>query len=277
MHRPRVVRWWRARLITYALHVGRPADGERLAAPNLVEQGPIWPLRGAVDRTRDVRQAHFYRIGRRALRLFRRGIAQPAASGAHVPEIAADKVALSGIIVQHWGERRISMRLRLAIAEAGAYRPGIGSGRPVEFRDRTRETGFRHVAERACLVAVYRELLVVEHQLSEQLDLLHLVVGRRGEPRQRLCLDAVDLGLHLRDLRQCLRGEHRLLCLRSFLSQSSRCPGGCDEQNNVANLHHNLSPNRAARMLSHSAGAGAGAASSDCAGCRRDRLVRRSR
>ena len=38
------------------------------------------------------------------------------------------------------------------------------------------------MAESAGLVAVYRELLVVQHQLAEQLDLLDLIVRRLPKP-----------------------------------------------------------------------------------------------
>jgi hemerythrin-like domain-containing protein len=52
--------------------------------------------------------------------------------------------------------------------------------------------------------ALARELLVIHDELAEQLDLLDLIVGRRGQPLHRLSLDLVDLGLDLRDLPQCL-------------------------------------------------------------------------
>jgi len=71
------------------------------------------------------------------------------------------------------------------------------------------------VAEGTSLVAVYRELLVVEDQLAEQLDLLDLVVGRRRQPFERLRLDAVDLGLDLRDLLQRLGRERCTRFLRA--------------------------------------------------------------
>jgi hypothetical protein len=48
------------------------------------------------------------------------------------------------------------------------------------------------VAESTSLVAVYRELLVVQHQLAEQLDLLDLIVRRRCKPLDRLRLDAIS-------------------------------------------------------------------------------------
>jgi hypothetical protein len=69
------------------------------------------------------------------------------------------------------------------------------------------------VTERACLVAVYRELLVVQHQLAEQLDLLDLIIRRLGKPLDRPRLDAVYLGLELRNLLQ-RRGRQRCAALR---------------------------------------------------------------
>jgi hypothetical protein len=63
------------------------------------------------------------------------------------------------------------------------------------------------MAESTSLVAVHRELLVVQHQLPEQLDLLDLIVRRRSQPLDCLCLDAVNLGLDLRGFLQRLRRE----------------------------------------------------------------------
>src|ERR1700682_1963403 len=112
-------------------------------------------------------------------------------------------------------ERRIGMRLRLAIAEAGAHRAGIGAGGPVQLRHRTGKTRLRRVAERAGLVAVHRELLVVQHQLAESLDLLDLIVWGLGQTFDRARLDAVDLGLDLRDLLQHAGRERRAAVLRA--------------------------------------------------------------
>ena len=63
------------------------------------------------------------------------------------------------------------------------------------------------MAESTSFIAVYRELLVIQHQLAEQLDLLDLIIRRRGQPLDRLRLDAIDLGLDLRDFLQRLRRE----------------------------------------------------------------------
>src|ERR1700674_275421 len=103
------------------LHVARPCDGEALLPPYTLEKSAIGPLRGAIDRAGDIGQAHFHRVGRRALRLLGGRVAQPASCRTHVPEIAADEVALPGIVMQHGREWRIGVRLRLAIAESRAH------------------------------------------------------------------------------------------------------------------------------------------------------------
>jgi hypothetical protein len=56
------------------------------------------------------------------------------------------------------------------------------------------------MAEGASLVVVNRQILVIQHQLAEQLDLLDLVDRRRRKPLDCLCFDAVNLGLDLRNL-----------------------------------------------------------------------------
>jgi len=73
------------------------------------------------------------------------------------------------------------------------------------------------MAESTSLVAVHQELLVVQHQLTEQLDLLALIVWRHGQPLDRLRLDAVNLGLDLRNLRERLRREYCTDLLRARL------------------------------------------------------------
>jgi hypothetical protein len=59
-------------------------------------------------------------------------------------------------------------------------------------------------AESTSFIAIHRQMLVVQHQFAEQLDLLDLVIWWRSQPLERLCLDTVDLGLELRNFRQCL-------------------------------------------------------------------------
>ncbi len=94
------------------LHLARPVDSEGLLSPYAFEHGAIGSLRGAIDEARDIREAHFHRVGRRPLRLLGGRVAQPA---------AADEVTLPGIVVQHGRQRRIGVRLRLAIAESRAH------------------------------------------------------------------------------------------------------------------------------------------------------------
>ena len=231
MDRYRLVGGWWSRPVTDLLHVGRPLDRKSLRTPNLFEQGAIGPLRGAVDGTGNIGQAHLHGIGRRSLRLLGRRVAQSAAGCAHVPEIAAHEIALAGVVVQNRRQRRVSVRLRLAVAESCAHRAGIGSDRAIEFRHRTGEPRLGHVAERTSLIAVYREVLVIQHQLAEQLDLLDLVIWRGGKPLERLCLDALDLGLNLRNFFQCLR------CERCNLFGTDRA-GAQDGGNGNRRQHH---------------------------------------
>jgi hypothetical protein len=50
-------------------------------------------------------------------------------------------------------------------------------------------------------------MLVIEHQLAEQLDLLDLIIRRCCQPLEGPCLDAVDLGFEPRNLRKCRRRQ----------------------------------------------------------------------
>jgi hypothetical protein len=63
--------------------------------PRRLKQCAVRPLRSAVDRTGYIGQAHFHGVGRGPLRLFGCGLTQPAAGRAHVPEIAANEIALT--------------------------------------------------------------------------------------------------------------------------------------------------------------------------------------
>src|SRR6516164_1678810 len=83
------------------LDIGRPANRESLCTPHSFEQTAIGPLRRAVDRACDVRQAHLGRVDGRAFSLFGSGIAETPAGRTHVPEVAADEVALAFVVVQH--------------------------------------------------------------------------------------------------------------------------------------------------------------------------------
>jgi hypothetical protein len=95
------------------------------------------------------------------------------------------------------------------------------------------------MAEHTSLVAVHRELLVIEDQLAEQLDLLDLVVRRHGQALERLRLDAVDLGLDLGNLLQRLGREHcvGLLRARRIRAQRGRDHGRRNRQKRVLCLH----------------------------------------
>jgi hypothetical protein len=97
------------------------------------------------------------------------------------------------------------MRLRFAFAVARAHGTGIAAGRAIKFRNRSGETRFRHMAKSAGVVVVYRELFVVQHGFAEELDLLHLIVWRGGEPTDCLCLDTIDFVFHFGDLFEYFR------------------------------------------------------------------------
>src|SRR6202035_5173456 len=58
------------------------------------------------------------------------------------------------------------------------------------------------MAESTRFITIHRELLVIQHHLAEQLDLLDLIIRPHGQPLACLCLDAVDLGFDLRDFLQ---------------------------------------------------------------------------
>ena len=141
------------------------------------------------------------------------------------------------------------MRLRFAIAESRAHRTGIGAGSPVQLRHRTGKAGLGHVAEGASLVAVNRELLVVQHQLAEQLDLLNLIIRRRCKPLGGLRFNAVDLGLDLRNLPQRLRRERwaGLLRIRRTRAQHGDEDGRCDRQKRALCLHFESSASQRQR------------------------------
>src|SRR5712692_4121341 len=82
--------WSRAK----PFHVGRPGNGKRVRSPHGLKELAVGSTRKAVRNTGRVGQTHFYRIGRRSLRLFGAWILQAIAARAHIPEIATDKVAL---------------------------------------------------------------------------------------------------------------------------------------------------------------------------------------
>jgi hypothetical protein len=61
------------------------------------------------------------------------------------------------------------------------------------------------VAECTGLIAIDRELLVEEHQLAEQLDLLNLIVGNGRQALQSICFDPVYICFHAGNLGECRR------------------------------------------------------------------------
>jgi hypothetical protein len=61
------------------------------------------------------------------------------------------------------------------------------------------------VAECTGFVAIDRELLVEEHQLAEQLDLLNLIVGDGGQALQSICFDPIYIGLYAGNLGESRR------------------------------------------------------------------------
>jgi len=97
------------------------------------------------------------------------------------------------------------------------------------------------MAQTASLVAVHRELLVVHHRLAEQLDLLRDVVWRRGEPGERPCFDAVDLGLDLDKFLLRARRQSGAVLFRARRAGGSAKYGGenshRDGQESTRRLH----------------------------------------
>src|SRR5215831_8712363 len=166
-------------------------------------------LRRSVDRTRNIWQPHLDGIGGRPLGLFSRRIAQSATGRTHVPEISPDQITLGRIVVKHRRQRRIGMRLRFAFTVARAHRAGVSPGRAIEFRNRSSESGFGHMAKSTSFIAQHRELLVIQHRLTDQFDLLDLIVRRRREPLERLRFNEVDLGLYTGDILRYFGSERR--------------------------------------------------------------------
>jgi hypothetical protein len=75
VNRQRITRGRRAGAGTNLLHIVRPCDREGLLSPHEFKQSAIRPLRGPVDRTGYIGQAHFHRVGRGALGLLGCGVA----------------------------------------------------------------------------------------------------------------------------------------------------------------------------------------------------------
>src|SRR5258708_16056009 len=87
MDRHRIVGRWRARLVADLLDVLRPFDRKGLFAPYAFEQRAIRPLRGAVDPTGAVGQAHFDWIRLPAPPPFPGPVAPSAPPAPHSPNI----------------------------------------------------------------------------------------------------------------------------------------------------------------------------------------------
>ena len=88
------------------------------------------------------------------------------------------------------------------------------------------------MAERTGLIAIHREMLVIEHRFAKQLDLLHLVIRRCGQPLESFCLDAIDIGLDLCNFLQG-SGRKRYACLlRPHCSAAQRGKHGYGRSGN---------------------------------------------
>src|SRR5260370_21804432 len=111
-----IIRRWRPWSRTDLFHVGRPVNGERVRAPHDLKELAIRSPRQAVRNTSRIRQAHFYGIRRRSLRLFRAWILQAVAARGHIPKIPADKVAPESVVMEHRREMRIQVDLLLSAA-----------------------------------------------------------------------------------------------------------------------------------------------------------------
>src|SRR5260370_354973 len=193
MNRQRIRIRWGARAIAYVLHVGRPMECERLCAPNFYRHGGVGSLRNSIHHASRIDQAHLYRVKRRTLRLLGQRAVQAQSSRAHVPELAAHKITLLAIVVEHGRETRVGMRLRVSSAEARPNGAGVSSGRLVESAHWSAEPRLRHVTKATGLVPVDRKIPVVEDEFAEQREALKGIQLGRLRHLERFCLDAVDL------------------------------------------------------------------------------------
>jgi hypothetical protein len=167
MDRVLIVRGWRCRCCTDVFRVGRPLNDERVLSPYRLKELAIGSPRETERYTGRIRQAHFYGIRRRSLRLFGTWILQPVTARTHIPEIPADKVTLQGVVVEHWREGGVHVALRLSIAEPGSLRSGIRHGSLVQRLNRPGESRLWHMAETAGLVLMDGEMFIKEQQLSQ--------------------------------------------------------------------------------------------------------------
>ena len=156
------IRGWWPRSRTDLFHVGRPLNGERVRPPHCLKELAIGSLGKAVHNTSRIRQAHFYGIRRRSLRLFGAWILQAVAARAHIPEIPANKVTLECVVVEHRREGRVHVALRLSIAEPRSHRSGIRHGSQIQRLNRPGESRLGRMAETARLVLINGEMLIEE-------------------------------------------------------------------------------------------------------------------
>src|SRR6516164_7607297 len=101
------------------------------------------------------------------------------------------------------------MRRGFAFSVPRTHRAGVSPGRAIEFRNRSGESGFGHMAKSTSFIAQHRELLVIQHRLTEQFDLLDLIVRRRREPLERLRFNEVDFRFYTGDILQYFESERR--------------------------------------------------------------------
>src|SRR5712692_4843706 len=118
VERELIIRRWRPWSRANPFRIARPLNGKRVRAPHGLKELAVGSVGKAVRNTGRVGQTHFYRIGRRSLRLLGAWILQAEAARAHIPEIATDKVALERVVVEHGREGCVHVALRLSIAEA---------------------------------------------------------------------------------------------------------------------------------------------------------------
>src|SRR5580704_7567415 len=152
VHRQRIVRRWWPWSCADFFRVGRPVNGERVRTPHRLKKLAIGSAGKPVRDTSRIGQAHFYRICRRSLRLFGAGILQTVTARAHIPEIAANKIALESVVMEHRREGRVHVALRLAIAEPRSHRSWVRHGGLIQRLYRPGESGLRRMAEAASFV-----------------------------------------------------------------------------------------------------------------------------
>src|SRR5260370_30908651 len=118
-----------------------------------------------------------------------------------------------------WRKRRVGVGLRLPLAESASHRARIGDRRGVELGYRPGEAGVRHVAKRASLISMDRQLLVINQELAEEDGAKCCSRKTVAQLRQRLLLNPIDLRNHTIDLSFYRSGKRgpalRLAALRN--------------------------------------------------------------